>query len=107
VSDAYGHYLKHCHSERHVSPASLNKYRDCFDSWLSPWFGQQSVEKISRLQVMDMRQSMMDKNLSVSRQYGVVMCLKSFLKFCREGLGVACLDPAAISLPKRQAPQVE
>jgi integrase/recombinase XerD len=36
-----------------------------------------------------------------------MMCLKSFLKFCRTTLSVACIDPVEITLPKRRAPQVE
>ena len=107
VSDAFGHFLIHCHAERHVSPSSLNKYRDCFSSWLSPWFGQQEVERIDRLRILDMRQAMMDRQLSAARQYSVIMCLKSFLRFCRGTLGIACLDAAEIKLPKRQTPQVE
>jgi integrase/recombinase XerD len=54
-----------------------------------------------------MRQAMMDRQLSVARQYAVIMCLKSFLKFCRSGLSISCLDPAEISLPRRKAPDVQ
>src|SRR5258708_15940778 len=107
LSEAFGHYLTHCQAERHVSSASLRKYKDCFSSWILPWCGQNEVEKINRLQVLDMRQAMMNRPLSPARQYSVTMTLKSFLKFCRSGLGLDCLDPAQITLPKRQAPQVE
>jgi integrase/recombinase XerD len=107
VSDAFGHFLNHCRSERHVSPASLQKYHDCFSSWIRPWFAEMEVEQINRLRILDMRQSMMDKQLSAARQYSIVMCLKSFLKFCRTGLALECLNPADITLPKRKAPNVE
>jgi site-specific recombinase XerD len=50
---------------------------------------------------------MVDRHLSVARQYSVIMFLKSFLKFCRTTLGMSCLDPAEIKLPKRPAPEVE
>lgn len=49
---------------------------------------------------------MMDRQLSVA-QYSIVMCLKSFLKFCRSVLAVTCLDPSELQLPKRRAPNVE
>jgi integrase/recombinase XerD len=107
VSDAFGHFLKYCRAERHVSDSSLHKYRDCFSSRISPWFGQQEVGTITRLKILDMRQAMMNRQLSVARQYGVMMCLKSFLKFCRSGLALPCIDPAELTLPKRKAPQVE
>ena len=107
VSDAFGHFLNYCRAERHVSDSSLHKYRDCFSSWISPWFGQQEVGTITRLKVLDMRQAMMNRQLSVARQYSVMMCLKSFLKFCRTALALSCIDPSELTLPKRKAPQVE
>lgn len=107
TSEAYDRFLDYCRAERHVSPSSLEKYRDCFSSWLSPWFGQQAVTGINRLQILDMRQAMLDRQLSVARQYSIIMSLKGLLKFCRGALGLECLDPADISLPKRKAPQVD
>jgi integrase/recombinase XerD len=107
TQEAFGQFLTYCRAERHVSDSSLKKYRDCFSSWLSPWFGQQDVSRITRLHIVDMRQAMMDRQLSVSRQYGVIMCLKSLIKFCRSALALPCLDPTDITLPKRRPPQVE
>jgi integrase/recombinase XerD len=107
VSDAFGHFLTYCRAERHVSDSSLHKYRDCFSSWINPWFGQMEVGSINRMKVLDMRQAMMDRQLSVARQYGVIMCLKSFLKFCRSTLALSCLDPSEVILPRRRAPDVE
>jgi len=107
TQEAFGQFLNYCRAERHVSASSLRKYRDCFSAWLSPWFGQREVTGINRLHILDMRQAMMDRQLSIARQYSVIMSLKSFLKFCRSALGLAVLDPAEITLPKRKAPQVE
>ena len=50
---------------------------------------------------------MVDRNLSVARQYSIIMFMKSLLKFCRGTLGVSCFDPAEIKFPKRPAPHVE
>jgi len=47
------------------------------------------------------------KNLSIARQYSLLMTLKLFLKFCRTVLEVDCLDPAVIKLPRRKNPKVE
>jgi len=107
VSEAFEHFINYCRAERHVSPSTLAKYRDCFSSWLAPHFGQKEVAGINRLQILDMRQSMMDRQLSVARQYSVIMCLKSLLKFCRTTLAIVCLDPAEVHLPKRRPPEVE
>jgi site-specific recombinase XerD len=107
TTEAYERFLDYCRAERHVSPSSLEKYRDCFSSWISPWFGGQAVTSINRLQVLDMRQAMMDRQLSVARQYSIIMSFKGLLKFCRSALSLACLDPADITLPKRKAPQVD
>jgi site-specific recombinase XerD len=107
VSEAFGHFLVYCRAERHVSDSSLNKYRDCYNSWLSPWFGQHEVSNINRLLVLDMRQAMMNRQLSAARQYSIIMCLKSFIGFCRTALSQSCMDPAEITLPKRKAPQVD
>ena len=107
TSEAFGPFLSFCQSERHVAPSTLSKYRDCFESWIQPTFGRKDVSEISRLSVLELRQAMVDRNLSVARQYSIIMFLKSFLKFCRSTLGVSCLDPADIKLPKRPAPHVE
>ncbi len=107
VSDALGHFLNYCRAERHVSSGTLAKYTDCYTSWLAPWLGQLEVENINRLQILDMRQAMVDRPLSIDRQYSVIMCLKGLLKFSRTSLKLNCLDPAEIKAPKRKAPDVQ
>jgi len=107
TSEAYGPFLSFCEAERHVAGSTLAKYRDCYESWIGPTFGNMEVSDITRLGVLELRQAMVDRNLSVARQYSVIMFLKSFLKFCGRTLGVSCLDPAEIKLPKRPAPNVE
>jgi integrase/recombinase XerD len=107
TSEAFGPFLSFCEAERHVAPSTLAKYRDCFESWIRPTFGSKDVSEISRLSVLELRQAMVDRHLSMARQYSIIMFLKSFLKFCRGTLALSCLDPAEIKLPKRPAPQVE
>ena len=107
TSQAFEPFISFCAAERQVAPSTLAKYRDCFTSWIQPSFGGVEVAEISRLGVLELRQAMVDRHLSVARQYSVVMFLKSFLKFCRSTLGLSCLDPAEIKLPKRPAPEVE
>lgn len=106
LSEAFDPFVSFCQAERHVASSTTAKYRDCFDSWLKPWLGKQQVSELGKLQVLELRQAMVDKQLSIARQYSVIMCLKSLLKFCRTTLGLSCLDPAEIKLPKRPPPQV-
>jgi integrase/recombinase XerD len=106
LSEAFAPFLSFCQAERHAAPSTTAKYQDCFNSWLNPWLGQKEVSSINKLLVLELRQAMVDKQLSIARQYSVIMCLKSLLKFCRTTLGLSCLDPAEIRLPKRPAPHV-
>lgn len=59
------------------------------------------------MHVLAFRQAMAARELSVARQYSLLMTLKLFLKFCRTTLDINCIDPAAIKLPRRKAPKVE
>lgn len=106
ISLAIKPFINYCQSERHAAASTLAKYQECFECWLSPSFGLKGIQELSRLDVLSLRQAMTDRHLSIARQYSVIMCLKSFLKFCRSVLGIACLDPAEIPLPKRPAPEV-
>lgn len=107
VSEAFAPFLNYCQVERHVSPATLAKYRDCLQCWLLPWLGSQDLESLNRLEILNLRKAMVDKGLSIARQYSVIMCLKSFLKFCRSTWNLRCLDPNDIALPRRPAPDVQ
>jgi integrase/recombinase XerD len=106
VSEAITPFISYCQAERDSAASTLAKYQDCFNCWLSPCLSGKALEDINRLDVLGLRQAMTERQLSIARQYSVVMCLKSFLRFCRSILGAACLDPAEIPLPKRPAPEV-
>src|SRR5205085_1431414 len=105
-SEASGPFFNYCRAERHVSHSTLAKYQDCMKSWLLPRLGSRPLEQLSRMDILEFRQVMVDRNLSLARQYSVIMCLKSFLKFCKKVMMVACIDPGEIPLPKRSAPVV-
>ncbi len=90
-----------------MAPSTLAKYKDCYESWIRPTFGDKDISEINRMSVLELRQAMVDRHLSVARQYSVIMFLKSFLKFCRSTIALPCLDSAEVKLPKRPAPHVE
>jgi site-specific recombinase XerD len=106
ISEAFSSFLSFCTAERHVSASSTAKYQDCFKAWLSPTLGSKEVQAVTRMDVLELRQAMVDRQLSIARQYSVIMCLKSLLRFCRTTLGISALDPSEIKLPKRAAPEV-
>jgi integrase/recombinase XerD len=100
-------FLIHCQVERQYSTESLGKMRECLRSWLLPRFGSFAVADLRPVHILAFRAAMAARNLSVARQYSLLMTLKLFLKFCRTVLEIDCLDPASIRLPKRTAPKVE
>lgn len=107
VSEAFEPFMTYCQADRLVSASTLEKYRDCFRCWLLPWRGDKDISEINHLSILELRQAMVDRHLSVARQYSVIQCLKSFLRFGRNTLGLSCIDPADIGLPRRVPPVVE
>jgi integrase/recombinase XerD len=105
--DAFRPFLVHGQVERGYSPQTLDKFRECFRSWIQPRWGQTALENITYLDLLEFRKAMTDAPLSVARQYSILMVLKLFFRFCRTRLHVACYDPAEISLPRRISKKVE
>jgi integrase/recombinase XerD len=97
-------FLNFCQVESQSEPSTIEKYRDCFRVWILPWLGNLDLKDIDRSAVLRLRQAMENRGLSTARKYSVIGCLKGLLKFARSTLKIACLDPAEIRLPKRQAP---
>jgi site-specific recombinase XerD len=106
LSEAVEPFLLYCRSEKQYATESLLKARECFDSWLVRHFGKVPISDIRPLDVFAFRQAMATRQLSVARQYSLLMTLKIFLKFCHSVLEISCLDPASIRLPKRPIPKV-
>jgi integrase/recombinase XerD len=99
-------YLMFCKAEKNNAPQTLEKYRECFRSWIVAHLGQKHVEHLSRLEIIGFRQTMVERGLSIARQYSVLIALKSLLKFCRHVLKMDVIDPAEIPLPSRGKPNV-
>jgi integrase/recombinase XerD len=93
--------------EKQYAPESQIKVKDCFDSWLLKYFGHLQLHQIKPAHVLQFRDAMNARQLSIARQYSILMMLKMFLSFCRNVLEAQCLDPSTIRLPKRAAPKVE
>lgn len=107
VFDAVEPFLLYCRVERQYAEETQAKIKESFRSWLLRYFGSLKLSDIKPMNVLSFRQAMVAKNLSIARQYGLLMILKLFLKFCRTVLEINCLDPASVKLPRRKTPQVE
>jgi integrase/recombinase XerD len=107
VFEAVEPFLLYCQVERQYSPESQQKMKEAFNSWLLRSFGRLEIASIRSMHILAFRQAMASKGLSIARQYGLLMVLKLFLKFCRTVLELNCLDPSTIKLPTRKAPNVE
>ncbi len=105
--EAFRPFLLHGQVERGYSPQTLDKFRECFRSWIQPRLGQLALEDVTYLDLLEFRRVMAETGLSVARQYSILMVLKLLFRFCRTRLHVPCYDPAEISLPRRVSRKVE
>jgi integrase/recombinase XerD len=105
--EAFPSFHLHGQLERGYSQQTLDKFRECFRSWIQPRLGQTALEEITYLHLLEFRKAMAEAGLSVARQYSILMVLKLFFRFCRTRLRVPCYDPAEISLPRRVPRKVE
>jgi integrase/recombinase XerD len=107
LEEAYPLFLTHGRAERQYAAETLTKLKDCFSAWILPQLGNCDLESLSRLDILRFRSAMVDANLDINRIYSVLMTLKLFLKFCRQVLKLACLDPdTEVKLPQRPKPHV-
>lgn len=100
-------YLIYGEAERHYTPTTQAKNRDCLNSWILPVLGGGEVEQIDRMAVLRLRQLMVARALSIARQYSVLFVLRSFLNFGRSVLKLQTINPVEISLPHRKLPRPE
>jgi integrase/recombinase XerD len=107
IERAYQPFLLYGQVERRYSSQTLEKFRECFQSWIRPHLGSAHVEDVAYLDLLAFRKAMDDAGLSVARQYSILMVLKLFFRFCRMQLKLSCLDPNEIRLPRRQMKRVE
>jgi integrase/recombinase XerD len=107
VRQALESFFTYGRVERQYATETQDKIKECFRSWLLPHFGDLQLTGIKPIHILSFRQAMAADNLSIARQYSLLMVLKLFLKFCRTVLEINCLDPATIKLPRRKNPNVQ
>lgn len=107
VQQALEPFLMYGRVERQYAVETQDKIKECFHSWLLPHLGGLQLTAIKPIHILSFRQRMAEANLSVARQYGLLMTLKLFLRFCRTVLEINSLDPSTIKLPRRKNPNVQ
>ncbi len=107
LQDVTEMFFVHVRVENNYAPETQDKIQECYRSWLLPRFGSRSIEEIQQLDILQLRQAMAARRLSNSRQSNILIALRLCLRFCRKTLGVNCLDPGSIPLPRRTFPQVQ
>ena len=93
ILDLYNSFLSYGRGERNYAQETLVKLADCFRAWILPVLGEIEIEDLSRMDIVRLRNAMVDKGIGISRQYSVLMAMKVFCKFCRRILHLSCLDP--------------
>src|SRR6266481_970295 len=94
-------------NERQYAKQSVAKHRDCFAAWILPRIGSVELEQLEWRDVMELRQAMLRRKLSVARQSSVLSTLKVFLGFCRTTLHIDAMNPAEVTIPKKPRPNPE
>lgn len=106
LSQPVDSYVAYCTVEKLNSKQTVDKVRDCFKVWIIPVLGHVDLAELTLMDVMSLKQALVTKRRSTSRQYSVIITLKSYLRFCIETLKVQALDPKGIKLPDRGKPRV-
>lgn len=107
LGETFEPFLLYGEVERQYAAQTLEKFRECFRAWIHGRLGHLQLEQVTYLRILELRKAMMDAGLSASRQSSILMVLKLLLRFCKQGLGISCLDPSEIRLPRRVFKKVE
>src|ERR1022692_2313534 len=107
TSHAAEAFFTYARVDRMYAAETQIKIKDCFRSWILPAFGAREVESLSVMDILKFRRAMVDRPLSIARQYSLLVFLKLFLKFCNSFLKLSVMDPGEIRLPRRPQRRVE
>jgi site-specific recombinase XerD len=91
--------------EANLTAQSVQKYSDCLRQVVR-MLGDRSVTSYSREDLLRLKESMMDRNLSASRQATILLAFRRFLSFCKRQHDLGVLDPTLITPPKRPRKEV-
>lgn len=81
------------------SPLTIVRYREAM-GWVIRDLGDQTLTRLNVGHVLSLRRKMEERGCGEARVAGILNALRSFLKFCREVLGLATLDPQQVRVPR-------
>lgn len=93
-------FLLYAEVELGFAKESIIKYRDCLRQ-VRRILGDRPVPSYTKDDLLTLKQAMLRKEMSVSRQVSILAALKRFLAFCQTDQGLAVLDLNLIVPPKR------
>jgi hypothetical protein len=67
IDEAFPIFITHGKVDRLYARETVAKFEECFRTWIAPRFGTYSPDSISVLDVLSLKQAMVEKGLSVNR----------------------------------------
>lgn len=98
-------FLHHIRYELGFSPQSVEKYAECLKK-IAAHCGDKPAIQFSKVDLFELRRSLVERKLSVSRQLSILLSLRRFLRYLAEDRDLIVLDPELIKVPKRPRKEV-
>ena len=81
ITEAHNLFPAYGRGERNYARETLTKRRDCFNAWILPILGDIEVEHLTRMDVVGLRNAIVDRHLGGHRQDSVIATLKVFCNY--------------------------
>jgi len=80
-------------------PSTIARYREALN-WVIRDVGDLPLTRLNVAHILSLRRKMDQRGCGEARIAAILNALRSFLKFCREVLGLVALDPRQIRVPR-------
>lgn len=91
-------YLIWSEAEQQVSPETIQKRIDCLRQVVRI-IGEKPVTQFNRNDLLRLKADLVRRNLSPSRQYGILSALKYFLRYCEKEERLAVFPSEEVTFP--------
>jgi len=99
IGELLPYYLSYITYELRLSKQSIQKYTDGM-RWVMRILDNIPPQAIRAEHILVIKARMGERNVGPSRIAGLLFALKSFLRFCRLGVGLPTMDPKQIRVPR-------
>lgn len=106
ISEVTPEVLSWLQVEAGFRPESVLKYKDCLKH-AARILSDPPIRRLAKTDILRLKSDLISRNLSASRQTGIIIALKRLLLYCRDELKIVCLDPEELRPPKRPRRVVE